>query len=288
MIDKNSISIFGRGALGSALHDFFKSKSYSIRSVWSREGGEIFSKKDFLVKKSDKKFPDQDSDIGNTVFIVVPDDQIASLSKQLSETPIRWENRSIIHCSGNLPSSACAKLQEKGSRIAAMHPIQTFQKGDLLHRFNNIYITLEGEPELVNDLCTIVNNMGAHPIRISPEQKRTIHLAAVIVSNYMISLMHISETLLHEAGIEKGIDILGPLVSQTVENVFKIGVAESLTGPISRGDVKSVKHHLDSLTKNSHHSEIYKLLGLEAISIAQKKGNVSRGLLSKLEQLLKD
>ena len=287
MIEQHSISIFGRGALGSALYDFFRSKSYVIRSVWDRKGGEIYSGKDLPVLKSEKILPANDHEVGNMIFIAVPDDQIPSLSKQLSLIPIKWENRSIIHCSGNLPSNVCNYLADKGAKVAAMHPIQTFQRGDRLNRFLGIYVTLEGDVKLMDDLRTIVNDMEAHPIQITPEQKRIIHIASVIASNYMVSLMHVTETLLNSAGVEEGIDIFQPLVSQTMQNLFELGVVESLTGPISRGDLQSVKHHLERLKENSHHSEIYKLMGLEAILIAEKKGNVSRETLSTLEQLLK-
>lgn len=287
MIEQHSMSIFGRGALGSALHNFFKKKSYFIRSVWDRNGGDIYSDKDDSVFKSENNLPKHENEIGDLIFIAVPDDQISPLSKQLSLTPIQWENKSVIHCSGNLPSNICSDLSERGAKVAAMHPIQTFQKGDTQNRFNEIYITLEGEPELLDFLHTIVNDMGAYPIRITPEQKRVIHIASVIASNYLVSLMNISESLLNDAGIDEGIDILQPLVAQTVQNMFEKGVADSLTGPISRGDVESVKYHLKSLKGNKPYSEIYNLMGLEALKIAEKKGTLSNELADELEKLLK-
>lgn len=286
MIEQHSISIFGKGAVGSALQDFFKNESYPIRSVWDSSGGEIYSVEDRSVIKSDNTFPTHENEIGDLVFIAVPDDQIISLTIRLSKIPIHWEKRSVIHCSGNLASDACASLRKKGSEIAAMHPIQTFKRGDGFNRFNEIYITLEGDEKLIELLQTFVVKMGAFPIQITADQKRKIHIASVIASNYLISLMHISETLLNDAGIKEGFNILQPLISQTVQNIFEKGVGESLTGPISRGDIESVKHHLVSLENQKNHNAIYKLLGLEALYIAEKSGNLNAELMIKLEKLL--
>lgn len=286
MIERNSITIIGRGALGGALYDFFQKKSFLIRSVWDKKGGKIrySSESSFVIL--DKNLPTEESEIGDFIFIAVPDDQIRLLSDDLSCIPIHWGKRSVIHCSGNLPSDICSSLKKKGAKIAAMHPIQTFNRGDGFHRFKDIYVTLEGDETLISDLTLIIDQMDAHPLKITTDQKRVIHIASVIASNYLVSLMHISETLLKDAGISESLDIIQPLVSQTVQNIFERGVSESLTGPISRGDIESVKHHLDLLSKSQHYSDIYKLLGSETLEIAQKNGNLDKEIINQFIALM--
>jgi predicted short-subunit dehydrogenase-like oxidoreductase (DUF2520 family) len=78
------------------------------------------------------------------------------------------------------------------------------------------------------------------------------------------------------------LELLQPLVSQTVQNVFGKGTTDSLTGPISRGDISSVNHHLHFLKTNQHYSDIYKLLGKEAVIIAQKRGELSEKITNEL------
>lgn len=280
MIEQNSITIFGRGALGSALFDFFNEKSYLIRSVWNKNQVEIRSTVENSVVVLDKNLPTEESEMGDLIFIAIPDDQIELLSDELSGIPLDWEKRSVIHCSGNLSSDVCSSLKKCGAKIAAMHPIQTFNKGDGYQRFHDIYVTLEGDVTLISNLTLIIEQMGAHPLKINAEQKRVIHVASVIASNYLVSLLHISESLLKEAGINESLDIIQPLVSQTVHNIFEKGVKESLTGPISRGDIQSVKHHLTLLNQNHHTSEIYKLLGSEALVIAQKNQNLDKKIIN--------
>lgn len=286
MIEQNSITIIGRGALGGALYDFFNEKSYLIRSVWDKKGGEIRSSSGSSAVVLDKSLPTEEDELGDLIFIAVPDDQIKLLSDELSRIPLQWEKRSVIHCSGNLPSDICSSLKIKGAKTAAMHPIQTFKRGDGLNRFKDIYVTLEGDELLISDLILLIDQMDAHPIKISADQKRMIHIASVIASNYLVSLMHVSETLLKEAGIRESLDIIQPLVTQTVQNIFEKGVDESLTGPISRGDIESVKHHLNLLNKDQKYSDIYKLLGSETLVIAQKNKNLDKEIINQFIALL--
>tara|TARA_R100001143_G_scaffold63515_2_gene71219 strand:+ start:9165 stop:10031 length:867 start_codon:yes stop_codon:yes gene_type:complete len=280
MIEQYSITIIGRGALGSALFDFFNEKSYLIRSVWNKKQVEIRTKVEGSVDVLDKHLPTEEREMGDLIFLAVPDDQIELLSDELSRIPIQWEKRFIIHCSGNLSSDACSSLKKCGAKVAAMHPIQTFNRGDGMQRFRDIYVTLEGDDALISILILIVKQMGAKPLKITAEQKRVIHVAAVIASNYMVSLLHVSESLLNDAGISESLDIIQPLVFQTVQNIFEKGVKESLTGPISRGDIQSVKYHLELLGKDKHTREIYKLLGSEALVIAQKNQNLDEKIIN--------
>lgn len=286
MIEQNSITIFGRGALGSALFDFFKEKSFEIRSVWDTKHVEIHSTTENPVLVLEKNLPTEESELGDMIFIAVPDDQIELLSDQLSRIPLQWKNRSVIHCSGNLSSDVCSSLKTRGSKIAAMHPIQTFKKGDGFQRFHNIFVTLEGDDELISKLALIINLMCASGLKINAEQKRVIHIASVVASNYLVSLMHISETLLKDAEIHESLDIIQPLVSQTIQNIFESGLKESLTGPISRGDIQSVEHHLKFLKKDDRYSEIYKLLGSEALAIAEQNQTLKPEMINHFKMLL--
>lgn len=286
MIEQNSITIFGRGALGSALYDFFKNESFRIQSIWDKKRVEVHSTVENSTFFMDKNLPTEENELGEIIFIAVPDDQIKLLSDDLSKIPLNWENRSVIHCSGNLSSDTCSSLKKRGAKVAAMHPIQTFNKGDGLHRFCDIYITLEGDDVLISELSLIINQMGAHPLKITAEQKRVIHIASVIASNYLVSLLNVSETILKDAGITESLDIIQPLVSQTVHNIFEKGVQESLTGPISRGDIQSVEDHLNLLNENQIYSEIYRLLGSEALAIAQNNGNLDNEMINQFVALL--
>lgn len=287
MMDKiTSVTVIGTGAVGSALLKFFKENGFVIRSVWDSQSGKIF--KDSLSDPVNKNrsFPQADSETGELIFIITPDDEISKVAEKLSQQSINWKGRSVIHCSGNLTSAELEALRIQGAQTASMHPIQTFKRGDGIDRFEQIYISLEGEDELCIRLELLVKKMNAKPVRLNREQKRSLHIAAVFSSNYLVALLHQVENYLSEQNLDEGLRILEPLIWQTVTNIFEKGTIDSLTGPVSRGDYESVKKHLHSLKNDESLANLYKKLGREALKIAEKRNEVPINRLEKLREIL--
>ncbi|WP_234572328.1 Rossmann-like and DUF2520 domain-containing protein [Rhodohalobacter sp. 614A] len=282
---KPSVTIIGTGALGSTLHTFFRDAGYTIRSTWNSKGGLIYSDESGEFYPIHSLIPKKDSETGDFIFITAPDDLILKIAGDLSKHPISWENKIVVHCSGNLTSDELSVLSEKGAKVVSMHPIQTFRKGDGSDRFKNISISLQGDPEAGDKLQPIIEEMGAKYILLDKQQKRILHIAAVMASNYFVALMFSVENLLKDAKLDDGFDALETLLHQTVTNIFEKRPAKALSGPISRGDSESVKTHLKELERKDQES-LYKTLGLEALKIAEASGKLSQDQVQQLKTLL--
>lgn len=279
---KPSITIIGTGALGSALQHFFEDHDYLIRSTWNSKGGSIFSKNS--ERSSENTTPETDDEVGDLVFITTPDDLIGEISHRLSKQSVLWQNKTVVHCSGNLTSTELKSLTEAGAKTVSMHPIQPFKKGDGSDRFRNISISLQGDEEAKKLLLPMIEEMGAKPLQLTKKQKRYLHIAAVMASNYLVALMFSVENLLKDVDAEDGFDALETLVHQTVTNIFEKGPADALTGPVARGDTESVQTHLQEL-QGREQEELYKILGLEAVKIAQQTGSVSDDKIGSLREI---
>jgi predicted short-subunit dehydrogenase-like oxidoreductase (DUF2520 family) len=289
MMDKStSITIIGTGAVGSALLNVFRENGFVIRSEWNSHSGKIYrdSLSDPVTKN--RSIPQANNEAGDLIFITTPDDGISEVAEKLAQQSINWDGRSVIHCSGNLTSTELEALKSRGAQTASMHPIQTFKKGEGKERFERIYTSLEGDDELCNRLEKLVRRMNGKPVRLNREQKRGLHIAAVFSSNYMVALLHLVENYLNEQGLDDGLNLLEPLIRQTIANIFEKGTAQSLTGPISRGDYESVQKHLQSLINEDDLAGLYKMLGREALNIAEKREEIPESNISKLRDILKD
>jgi len=286
-MNKNEgITIVGPGALGNALLEFYFKHSYPVHSVWDRSSIHFYKNG---IKTSEKKRIDtaiEDNDLGSTLLLTVPDDQISLISETLAKALVNWNNRRVIHCSGSLMSDECIALMNRGALAASMHPIQTFTRGDGAEKFKNIYISLEGDKSLTDGLSGMIEKMGAQPLHLNPEQKRNVHLAAVIACNYLVALLSRSELILKDAELDVKLNILEPLISQTIENIFNKGVNDSLTGPIARGDAATVRQHLEMIHNKPSLTQLYKLLGGIALSISEERGGINELTHSKLENIL--
>jgi len=283
MKPKPSVTIIGTGALGSALLQFFKNSDYKIKSYWNSGGGSIVERPEFFTD-AEKSFPTDKNEIGEWIFITTPDDVIKSISDKFLNLSSDWTGTSFIHCSGGKTSDILHPLKKAGAKTASMHPIQTFRKGDDESRFKNISISIEGDEILSDQLKTLAEEMGGKPLKLSSEEKKSVHIAAVFASNYIVAILGAAEKYLADEGIENGLKILNPLFSQTLQNISEMGAEGALSGPVARGDEDTIKNHL-SMLKGADSEKVYKILGREAVRIALSGKQINEEKADRLKKL---
>lgn len=115
--------------------------------------------------------------------------------------------------------------------------------------------------------------MGGIPLVISPETKPLYHAACVFASNYVVVLMALAGELLKKisADLQEPGRILLPLLRGAVDNMHCEEPDKALTGPILRGDVKTVEFHLQALAQKAPFLvQLYRELGLQALDISER------------------
>lgn len=184
------------------------------------------------------------------ILLCVPDDVISSVSE-------RYAGRAMAHTSGAHASDILAGDGPKGS----MHPIQTVRAGAGPDVFHGIRISVEGDAGLVESLTSLATDLGATPLPVTPEQKRAIHLAAVIVSNFTIALHMMADEVLNTAGIgTPSSELFRALTDRTLANLREVGPMEARTGPAVRGDLETIRTHLAVLDGQPSAIAAYKAL----------------------------
>jgi predicted short-subunit dehydrogenase-like oxidoreductase (DUF2520 family) len=116
------------------------------------------------------------------------------------------------------------------------------------------------------------------------------HAAAVVASNYLVTLMDLVFGLAEPAGIARSeaLKAMAPLIHGTLANIEKVGIPEALTGPIARGDSQIVARHLEQIQDQAPGLlELYKTLGRHTVSIALAKKSLSDQAALELEKLLR-
>jgi predicted short-subunit dehydrogenase-like oxidoreductase (DUF2520 family) len=84
----------------------------------------------------------------------------------------------------------------------------------------------------------LAQRLDMRPIEIAPGDRTAYHAAASIASNFLITLEAAAERLAATVGMERE-DLL-PLIRATVENWSRLGGEGALTGPVARGDERTV------------------------------------------------
>lgn len=189
----------------------------------------------------------QKIDPGTTIlFITVPDDEIERLGLTLAKSGVLKEGIVVSHTSGLYPSDVLSPVRGEGVSICSFHPCFSFTE-DFEDNLEDAFIALEGDVEGCRRLEMLARALGGKPVTLSKEDKMRYHVGCTMASNYLVSLMELVQRVLGEKEPGEGIHRILPLVRGTLRNIERIGVKYSLTGPILRGDVRTVESHLNVL-----------------------------------------
>jgi len=284
-----TIAIIGAGRLGASLGYSLSQKGYSIMAVSTRTQHSAEESRKLIGQGSPLTDNAQAAQLARIIILSVPDDDIPRVVKELDSQELDWKGKFVFHCSGLRPSSLLQHLESKGALTASVHPNQSFpRKLKEANAFRGVYFALEGGEQARALAEKIVRDLGGHSFVIRAEDKPVYHAACSVASNFFVALLDVAVSLLQQCGLEQntGRDILLPLVERTLQNVKKLNTSGALSGPIVRGDYKSVKNHLDALERSSDYRQMYVILASQALKIAKRRGEISPDRIKALEDLL--
>jgi predicted short-subunit dehydrogenase-like oxidoreductase (DUF2520 family) len=284
------VAIIGAGKLGQTIgHLLHHSSKYRVAAVWNPRFFRATRAARF-IGRGVRPFRDiiKAAQTADIVFITTPDRVIKDICNQLADRGGIKAKALVIHCSGNFSSAILAKTGTCNAFVASVHPLQTFAEPKAMVKgFAGTYCTYEGDRPALNIVRDIINTAGGIAVKIKPQNKPLYHAAGVILSNYLVTLIHTGRNLLIRSGFRKaqaGRAFL-PLVQGTINNIRSTGTPGALTGPIARGDTLTVAEHLRAIRKKMHSClHFYKDLGKYTVSVARENKSISA---SRAQQLIK-
>ncbi len=225
------------------------------------------------------------------VMISTSDESIEGCCRELCRTEVLHPGTVVFHCSGSLSSELLAPARERGASIAGIHPVKSFADPAVaVKTFSGTFCAVEGDPAACEVLADCLHRCGANTFSVKPDQKTIYHAASVIVCNYLTALMEVGLRCYEKAGIptDTAVRIIEPIARETLDNVFRLGPAEALTGPIARGEPSVVERQCEALGSWDEKIErVYKSLGQIAVQIAAAGGNVPDDALAAIEERMK-
>jgi predicted short-subunit dehydrogenase-like oxidoreductase (DUF2520 family) len=207
------------------------------------------------------------------VLLAVPDDQIADVAQALAQMGPAPEGCVALHLAGAVSTEPLAPLHAVGYAVGSLHPLQAvadpWTGGD---RLIGSAFALGGEPAALAVARRLVYALGGRPLVIPANQRVNYHAAAVVASNYLVTLASTAVRMLREVGVDEAdaLPAILPLMRGTLENLEHLGLASALTGPIARGDIDTVRAHLARLSPQDR--ELYCALGRETLQLAFAAG----------------
>lgn len=164
------------------------------------------------------------------VLLCVPDGAIAEVARSLEPGP--W----VAHVSGATPLAAL----DPHRRRFSVHPLQTFTRRRGAEQLDGSWAAVTSETDEAREFgFELARTLGLRPFELADSARPLYHAGAAIASNYLVTLHRAASRLFRAAGAPP--EGLEPLMRRTIENGFE------LTGPIARGDWKTVDAHLAAI-----------------------------------------
>ncbi|NYD57490.1 putative short-subunit dehydrogenase-like oxidoreductase (DUF2520 family) [Nocardioides marinisabuli] len=185
------------------------------------------------------------------LLLTVPDDMLDNVVSTLAAAGALHEGQLVVHTSGRHGLAVLEPARAAGARTAAIHPAMTFTGTALdLDRLAGCVFGLTagaGEREVAERL---VADLGGRPMWVPEEMRTLYHAGLAHGSNHLVTLVTEAMEVLAAAGADDPAGTLRPLLVAALDNALAHGDA-ALTGPIVRGDVGTVRAHLEDITANA-------------------------------------
>src|SRR5688500_11290728 len=89
--------------------------------------------------------------------------------------------------------------------------------------------------------------------RISSDDRKALHVAAVFASNFTNHMFSIAQEILEDHKLD--FELLKPLIVETINKSLSIGPEAAQTGPAKRGDLEILDKHISFLSQDKKVAE---------------------------------
>lgn len=263
------IGFIGAGKVGFSFGRYLHDKGIQVSGYYSKNPN---SSREAAAFTNTKFYLSSEELVENSdaIFVTTPDSEIPKVWETLKELSIK--DKLICHCSGALSSEIFSDISKLGAYSYSLHPMFALSdKYNSYKKFNEAFFTLEGDALCMEKVINLLKQLGNSYKVINKEDKSLYHLAAVMSSNLVVGLVNCGFNYLNMCGFEEkeALAALKPLILNNINCILEEGTIKSLTGPLERGDLSTIKAHLNVIPKKDE--ELYKNCTKNLISIAENK-----------------
>jgi predicted short-subunit dehydrogenase-like oxidoreductase (DUF2520 family) len=252
-----NVTFVGSGNLAWHLAPALDNTDFAVREVYSRNPkhaaalvdklyqAQIISSLDFTASKS-------------KIFIIASsDDSIQDIAEEITLP----QNSILVHTSGSQPLSILGYASSLN--IGVLYPLQTFTKNRKVE-FKEVPFFIESENAATEKiLMTMAKAISKRVYKISSEERKALHVAAVFASNFTNHMLTLAKDIASDNKID--FELLKPLIVETINKSLTIGPENAQTGPAKRGDLEILDKHMEFLGKEETIAEIYKIISQDIV-----------------------
>lgn len=248
----NPVYLIGAGNVAWHLGRAFLRSGVPVGGVWSRHTAharELARDLDCPVIAALSALPAGPG----LALIVVPDQAIGGVAAELLATA--GQDLTVAHTSG---ATRLDVLGEKTGQTGVFYPLQTFTRGHDTPMEQVPFLLHSGEEAVMTQLETYARKLSRHVLRVTDEDRAYVHLAAVMLNNFVHHIGHQALRILADRQLDK--HLLQPLLAETTRKLMQYPPGDIQTGPAKRGDLRTIEAHLTMLADYPDLCSLYRHL----------------------------
>jgi predicted short-subunit dehydrogenase-like oxidoreductase (DUF2520 family) len=132
-----------------------------------------------------------------------------------------------------------------------------------------------GDADAIRWAEQIVDVAKGTPLRVPADGFASYHAGAVMAGNAVIAAVDAAVALMRAAGVDaaSALSAVGPLCITSARNASEIGPDAALTGPVQRGDVRTIGRHVAALAACPPHvADLYRASARALLVISRRRG----------------
>ena len=246
------VTIIGTGNVAWHFAPALEKAGFVINEIYGRSEEKALKIAENLYNPTYTDSLDFSTSASSLFILVVSDNAIESIVTEI----VLPDDAMIVHTSGSISMDVLELTALE--HIGVLYPLQTFSKQRRV-KFTTIPLLIEannadGQQHLeeiasaLSDCVRVVNSM----------ERLHVHLAAVFANNFTNHMLEMASQLMDYTELD--LDMLEPLIRETVDKALENSPSDAQTGPAIRDDSTTMEKHLQLLESNPRLEELYQLI----------------------------
>ena len=283
---ESKLGFVGAGRVGGSVAIALSRAGYPVVAISSRTFASAQGLAELVPGSVAYQKAQEAADEVDVVFITTADDAIGPVA-----SGIRWRaGQGVVHCSGAASVDVFDTAAAQGAAPGAFHPLQAISSVENgVDSLPGTTFGIEGGEEMREYLAEAARAIGGNPIFLRPEDKVMYHLTGVLMGNLLTALGAVAAQMWETFGFTRaeGVKALAPMMRQVSVNLDRSGVPDAVAGPYVRGDLGTVRKHLEALRSQApQYLPLYRELALAGLPFAQERGPIDEERAAEIRELI--
>ena len=269
------IAILGGGRLAAAC-----AAKLAPAAVWSRKRAQARAIARGARGVRAAATLDDALDGASVVLLAVPDGAVLALAARIAKTRASWRGMAVLHAAGAYGPELLAPLAARGASVGVLHPMAALGAGGR-GVLAGASARIEGDPPARAAARRIARRLGLVPLPRPVRSRAVYHAAASLGSNDVLALLLGARDLLVTAGMPRRAAerALVALAEGTIATARRAGLEAALSGPVVRGDAKTVAAQLAVLDRtDAELGDVHRALSRRLAATARRPRALSASL----------